>query len=184
MNIEERLIQEHSKHTTEEIAKYIGNDTDRFADLMQLFFGQELVLVQRSAWVLTHVCVEHPTLILPYQKEMIQALQQPIHPAVQRNILKILADKPLVLDEETEGHLVNICFDLIPQPHLPAAIRVHAMQYIANLTTRYPELAIELKTVIEDGMEHGTAGFRSRGAKILNKIRPIVDNFQELDGNE
>ncbi len=181
MDIQARLIQEHSKRTTEDITEYIGNDPTRFGELMQLFFGEELVLVQRSAWVLSHVCVEFPELILPYQEELIQALQQPIHPAVQRNLLKILAESKLPLSEDTEGHLVNICFDLIPQPHLPAAIRVHAMQYIANSTDQYPELAIELKTVIEDGMEHGTAGFRSRGKKILTRINPIVINLQDLD---
>lgn len=181
MNIQEELIREHSKATTKRITTYIGNSPELFAELMQLFFGKDTLLVQRAAWVMTHVCLAYQNLLLDYEEELIHALEHPAHPAVQRNILKILADKDLPLSEDTQGHLVNICFDLVPQPNLPAAIRVHAMQFIANLTETYPELAIELKTVIEDGMEHGSAGFQNRGQKILNRIQPIVQRLQDAE---
>ena len=47
------------------------------------------------------------------------------------------------------------------------------MQYIANLLPRYPDLAIELRPILEDGMEEGSAGFKSRGKKILKLINKL-----------
>ena len=173
MDIREALLSEHSRQKTDEIAAYIGTNEERFAELMELFIGEDKKLVQRSAWVVSNVAGFYPKFLLPYQAELIYVLEHPLHPSVQRNVLKILAENELQLTEETEGRLLNLCFDLLPNPQIPVAIRVHAMQYIAGFLKHYPDLAIELKTIIEDGMEHGSAGFKSRGRKILKMIQML-----------
>ncbi len=173
MDIREALLREHSKANTNQIAQYVGQDQALFAELMGIFLGKDPKLVQRSAWVVTEVAMLQPALILPFQRQLVQALMHPLHPAVQRNILKVLAENELPLTEETEGEILNLCFDLLPNPQIPVAIRVHAMQYIANLLPRYPDLAIELRPILEDGMEEGSAGFKSRGKKILKLISKL-----------
>jgi len=53
----------------------------------------------------------------------------------------------------------------------PIAIRVFAMTVLANLADTYPEIKGELIAVIEDQMPYGSAGFISRGKKILKKLK-------------
>ncbi len=43
------LLAEHSKAQTDKILAYIGNDSARFDELMQLFFHDEYRVVQRAA---------------------------------------------------------------------------------------------------------------------------------------
>ena len=170
MNIENQLLVVHSKTNNLLICNWIGSDKKRFAELMRIFLGKEYVLVQRSAWSVSELGIKNPPLIQPYLDTMIDAVEKPLHPAVQRNVLKLLAETDIKLTEDQEGKLLMIAFDLLADPNVPVAIRVHAMQFIANLCKTYPDLAIELKALIEDGMENGSAGFRSRGARILKKL--------------
>ncbi len=174
MNIRATLERRHSKETNLALTRWIGADPDRFAELMTLFFSDEKVLVQRSAWTLSQVGVRYPLLLLPYLEDLIKALDAPLHPAVQRNVLKVLADGGLAIPEELEGPLVDKSFDLLADPKVPVAVRVHAMQLLSNLCSNYPELAIELKAIIEDQMEYGSAGFQSRGRKVLKHLAKIL----------
>ena len=173
MDFQEALLREHSKDITRSIARYIGGDDQRFAQFLDLFLSAEPVIVQRAAWVLSEVGIAHPALFQTFQDRLVAALQQPHHPAVRRNILKVFADAKLRLSEEAEGIVVNLCFDLIANPQEAAAIRVHAMQFVANLLHEYPDLAVELKELLEDGLEHGSAGFCNRARKILQKINRL-----------
>ena len=173
MDIQDALVHEHSKANSLAIAEYIGNDPQRFTELMVPMLSEDSLLAQRAAWVFSSVGEAHPSLLLPYLDQLIDQLEDPVHPAISRNILRILAEADLPLSEDQEGLLVNSCFELMANPKVAVAIRVYAMQCIANLLDTYPELAIELKPLIEDGLEHGSAGFRSRGNKILKRIQKI-----------
>ena len=172
--IRETLETGQSKAKAEAICKWIGNDDERFAELMALFLSDEYRMVQRSAWVLSKVGERYPHLLEPYLPQLIGALREPLHSAVQRNVLKVLADTEIPVPEELEGPLVDQSFELLADPKVPVAIRVHAMQLLANLCRSYPELGIELKAIIEDNMEHGSAGFRSRGRKVLKAIEKLT----------
>lgn len=171
MNIKEQLLVAHSKANNLLICDWIGNNASRFKDLMDAFLGEEYRLVQRAAWAVSELGVKYPALILPYIDAIIKAVEAPYHQAVQRNVLKLMAENKIALTEDQEGRLLNIAFDLLADPINPVAIRVHAMQFIANLCRPYPDLAIELRTLIEDGMENGSAGFRSRGRRILKSLK-------------
>ena len=50
MNLREALLKEHSKKQMLKIVKYIGNDQQRFDELMKLFLESEYRITQRAAW--------------------------------------------------------------------------------------------------------------------------------------
>lgn len=170
MNIQQQLLTKHSKENTRLITEYIGNDCERFSELMAVFSGDEWAAVQRGAWVVSEVGNNYPQLLIPHLDDLLLAIENPVHPAVRRNGLKVIADTKVSLNEDQEGRLVQSAFDFLADPQEPIAIHVYAMQCIANLLPVYPDLAIELKTLIEDGMEHGSAGYRSRGKRVLKQI--------------
>ncbi len=170
MDIYQQLLKGHSKVNTRLITEYIGSDPERYATLMGIFNSDGWVAVQRGAWVVCEVGMKYPELLEPHLDDLIRAVESPPHPAIARNGLKVIAETNVPLTEDQEGRVVQLSFELLADPKTPIAIHVYAMQCIANLLTVYPDLAIELKTLLEEGMEHGSPGYRSRGRKILKQI--------------
>jgi hypothetical protein len=170
MDIRTQLLKEHSKANTRLVADWIGQDPQRVAHLVDLFINDEYRVVQRASWVVSEIGCKYPSLLEPYYAQIIATMQKPVHPGVLRNGLKFFAETQVKLPEEEEGLLVQLCFEVLLAPQQAIAVQVHAMQYIANLLPVYPDLAIELKEIIEMNFENGSAGFRSRGRKILKQI--------------
>ena len=50
MNIREVIASEHSKQNTLAIVEYIGDDPERFDELMSIFFEGVYRSTQRAAW--------------------------------------------------------------------------------------------------------------------------------------
>ncbi len=169
MDLRAEILREHSKPQALRIANWIGTDQQRFDQLIELFLNDHHRVAQRAAWILGFSAEAHPQLILPHLKSLLKNLQKPgIHDAVKRNALRIVA--LLELPDALMGLAADICFDFLANPKEPVAIRVHAMQVLYNISLKEPDLADELCLLIEDGMHHGSAGFRSRGRKILKAL--------------
>lgn len=88
---------------------------------------------------------------------------------VIRNMLKIFSETNIRLSESSRSILTNLCFDYLTG-NTPVAIKVYSMEIIYRFCIDYPEIMQELYVIIESQMDGGTAGFKSRGAKILKKI--------------
>lgn len=166
MNIRETLNAAHSKETTSDIVRYIGNDKKRFAELMQLFFEGDYQLSQRAAWPMSYVVSEHPGLATPYIKRWVDCLTQANwHPAIRRNILRAFAAIPIPV--KWQGKLMHLCFEFIANPHEAAAVKAFSLAILENMVGQYPEILPEIKVIIEARWESETPAFRSRARKIL-----------------
>ncbi|GHN02752.1 hypothetical protein WSM22_42410 [Cytophagales bacterium WSM2-2] len=53
----------------------------------------------------------------------------------------------------------------------PVAVRVFSMTVLGNLAVKVPELRNELIPLIEDQMPYVSAGFVSRGRKVLKQLK-------------
>jgi hypothetical protein len=152
------------------VARWIGNDPTRFEALLVCLQGDDIRLVQGSAWVVSEVGGVYPQLIVTQLDRLVGALARPLHPAVTRNVLKVIAELNPPLPEALEGELVARAFDLLEAPRTPVAIKVHAMQILANTCARYPDLAVELRETLQAQLPESAAGFRSRARKVLRQI--------------
>jgi len=168
MDIREALLQEHSKAMTLHITEYIGGSQQRFDKLMDLFLNDEYRVVQRSGWVVSHVGERYPKLMTPHIKACIAYLDNPPHDAVKRNILKVLAQ--IDVPEEHQGLLVDKCFKFLYDPKEPIATHVFAMQCIFEIGKKEPDLFYELKQILEENYENGSAGYKVRARRILKYI--------------
>ena len=168
MDLRSAILAEHSKANTMLITGWIGDRPDRFDELMQLFIHKEYRVVQRAAWIMSHCVEKHPQLIEPHLDSLLTAMESPKHDAVLRNGLKVLAE--IELSPDLMGKAATLAFDLLAHPKSPVAIKVHSMQLLANICQVEPDLAGELRILIEDQWEEGTAGFKSRGKKILRQL--------------
>ncbi len=171
MDIRATLLVEHSKANTLKIVNYVGSNQKRFDDLMELFLADEYRVTQRAAMAVGHAADRHPQLIKKHLKSLLENLRKPeIHDAIKRNTVRLF-DKHFDLPEELMGMAAEICFNYLDDPQEAVAIRAFSMGVLYKICQLEPELGNELIMVLEDHLPHGSAGFKSRGKKILAKLR-------------
>jgi hypothetical protein len=169
MDLLKLLRAEHSKRQTDRIVAYIGDDKERFATLIQLFFTGEYRITQRAAWPLSYCVRRHPGLIGPYYRQLLDNLgRKDIHVAVIRNTVRLLQD--VNIPKRWHGRVMSICFDFVADAETPIAVKAFALTILANLSGDYPEIRGELKLIIEAQWEHATPAFRSRARRILKEL--------------
>jgi hypothetical protein len=169
MHLLQLLKDELFKEQKDRIVAWIGKDKDRFAGLIDLFFKGDNRIAQRAAWPLSYCVRNHPELITPYYKQILDNLDRKnIHPAVVRNTIRLLQD--VTIPKKFHGRVMNKCFDLVQLPETPIAVKAFSLTVLSNLAAEYPEIAAELKLIIEDQWDHATPAFRSRAKQALKKM--------------
>ena len=169
MNVESEILREHSKRQCLRIANWIGADKKRFKQLMVLFLKGEYRTTQRAAWIVQHCADMHRELLVPYLSPMIDRMLEPgAHVAVKRNVIRILQD--IEIPRRLAGKIATVCFDMLSSAREPIAVKVFSMTVLANIAREEPELKNEIRILVEQQMPTGSAGFRSRGAKILKRL--------------
>ncbi len=169
MDIKKALLEEHSKYQTMKIVNYIGTSPSRFNHLMEILMGDDSLVVQRAAWVLTH-CIEiQPELLQDKHYDLlIEALENPLHDAVKRNILRSI--QFIEIPEEWQGYFYSKSATLAISSKEPVAVRVFALQVMFNIGKGIPELRNELWELLSDLKDHEKAGMRSRVKRLMQEI--------------
>ncbi|MCX6350290.1 MAG: hypothetical protein NTX03_00325 [Bacteroidetes bacterium] len=172
MNLRQQLLQEHSLSNTLFITQYIGEDAEKFAELMEIFLGDNYRLTQRAAWVVSHVVEAHPHLLKPYYKKFIQHLNQPnIHDAVKRNTIRVL--QFVEVPKTYWGALADICLRFVADKKEPIAVRVFSLTVLANLCIKQPDLKNEILLLIEDLLPYASAGLKNRALRVRGELKKI-----------
>jgi hypothetical protein len=175
MDLEQRLLREHSRRNAEQIASWVGGDTRRFHGLMRIFLRGGPLLAQRSAWVVSICAESHPALIPPYLRRMIARMLEPgMHDAVRRAVVRIL--QTVEIPPPLLGRVASVCFDQLSSAGAGVAVKVFAMTVLGRIAEGRPDLARELRIVIEQQLPFASAGFAARARMILKtpftKISP------------
>ncbi len=171
MNLREALETEHSKLRTMEIVDYVGDNGERFAELIGIFFGGEYRLAQRAGWSLTYCAERHPELVAPYIYRLVDLLQEKqAHNAVRRNVARLL--QFVEIPEKLIGKAYSHCVELFDDQAEPIAVRVFALEVATQIAIHEPELINELQMIVKKHLPHASAGIRSRARKILSAKSP------------
>ena len=169
MNLREEILKEHSKAQSKKIVNWVGSNLQRFDELFSLFLNDEYRVVQRAGWPVSNCVIAHPTLINKHWKELIHNLKQPnLHNAVKRNSIRLMQD--IEIPVKYHGEIMDTCFKFLESPEEALAVKVFSMTVLGNLAKTYPEIKPELKLLIEDQLPTQTAGFKSRGKKVLKML--------------
>jgi hypothetical protein len=174
MDLKAELLHEYSKKHTIELASEIVADPTQFPMLMAYFLNddeQGYRLSQRAAAIVNAVCEQRPDFLKPYYERIILNLRNEVHDAVKRNTVRLLQFHEI--PEDLMGETAHICFELLQSAKEPVAIKVFSMTVLLNIVKRVPELKSELEYMIEEQMPYGSAGFVSRGRKILKALQSI-----------
>jgi len=169
MDIKAALLNDRSKAQAQGIAAYIGSDPERFKILMTLFLQGEYRVTQRAALVLRICSENYPALVRPYLGDLIYNLDRPVPDAVKRNTIRHL--QYISIPPALQGKVAHICFNYLTGQE-PVAVKAFSMTVLANLAKTEPDLANELKIILQDQLPHASAGFSARARKILRDFTP------------
>lgn len=159
------ILSEHSRTMADAVVQRIGTDPKRLTALLELLSEGEYRLTQRAAYPLGIIGEKHPQLLQPHLHHLIQKLTEPAHPALYRNVLRLLEDVEIPVEEY--GILADVGFKFLYAAETPIAIKAFAMTVLHKICLAEPELAEELCLYIEERLPYETAAFKSRGKKIL-----------------
>ena len=170
MNIEDQLLQEHSKENTQCIVQYIGTDQNRLKELMQCFFSDTYRVSQRAAMAVSHCFDEHPDMMQPYQIRMIELLETPkLQIALKRNIVRIL--QFMEFPEQYEAQLFDRCLGYLTDAKEAIAVKAFSMTILYNICKNHPDLKHELIPILQELLlQSESAGIQNRGRKVLQAL--------------
>ncbi len=168
MNYVRQLLKEHSRSNTDFIAKAIGNDALEFKKIIDIIYNEKAPLPQRASWLLTIVNDKYPALLIPYIPLFIANIPKFKIAGIKRNMLNVLASQKIAKNQQ--GKLLNLCFDLLLSSEETVAVKVHAMQAIANIAKKHPELQNELRAAIEDQNPKNSVAFHARARLVLKRF--------------
>lgn len=160
------LQAEHSKAQMQKIVDWIGNDQQRFDNLVKIFLTGEYRIIQRAAWPLSQCAKKYPALVNKHYKSLLQQMQDPKqHPAVKRNVLRIFDN--IEIPQKYHGRLMTLCMDYIADPKEPIAVQAFALGVLKKLATFYPEIRPEVEIIIASRLPNATAAYCSRARAFL-----------------
>lgn len=169
MNLEEQLLQEHSRSNCDIVVNWIGRSQKKFDQLFHLFIHGESLITQRAAWPLGYAVQKYPQLIHKHFAILLNNLTRPgIHNAIRRNTMRLLQD--IHIPEPYQGQAMDIAFNYILDPKEKPAVKAFSLTVLENMLEQYPEIGPELKLTIQDQWAHQTAAFHSRAKKILTRL--------------
>lgn len=176
MDLKTEIVQRFDKIKAKKLARNLTDDPALFSELITYVISDEIELSKYSSWLINHAMDIDKSVVLPHLKTLIHNLEKKgLHDWTIRSTVKALAE--VDIPEPLQGIALQNCFDYLLDPKTAVAIQVHAMQTIFNISKNEPDLLRELAEVIEDGLPHGTAGYKSRGNKLLKKIRAILKKY-------
>jgi hypothetical protein len=179
MTIRELLLGEISKKHSDEIAKMTVKNPLIFDELWDISLSDEEPVNWRAAWVIKSIWEKHPHLVGPHIQKMRLALPGIKKGGVKREYLKMISEFPLPENEEELGILLKTCFDYLADPIEPAAVKVHSISILCEISKSIPEIIPELCTTIEVAMQEGSPGIVNRGEKALKELHQIEFNFSK-----
>ena len=169
MDLGQQLLAEHSRQSTDRIVRWIGADASRLAQLMNVFLGSDSLLTQRSAWVVGVFADVHPVLLEPWMAKMLRKIREPgVHDAARRNVVRAL--QFVEISERLLGKVASVCFDELSSGTSPMAVKACAMTVLARIAEREPDLAREVRLIIEQQLPYGAPSFHARARRILKSL--------------
>jgi hypothetical protein len=170
----EELLKEHSKKMALLVSRYVGNDPERFALLVDLCFDEDVRVVQRAMWVVSHCTDNFPELIIPHLGRFLEyAGNEPPHVAVKRNVLRIMKSGPI--PEELEGAVYDLCWKLAYSTKEDVAVRAFALFVMCRVAEKYPELREEVISIAEGFAESESKGLLSCGRNVVKQLQKLHD---------
>lgn len=171
MQFKDLFANETSRANTDYVKNIIHQKPEIYEDLFELVLKNEEPYSRRAIWVFDSCDEERPGMAKPFLPKLIDHLDKFDHDGMKRHSLRILSRNKI--PEKQTVKVLDFCFKMLTLFEA-AAIKVHAMQILYNISQHVPELKPELISAIEMAVQEGTTGVKNRGYRMLKKLRKEI----------
>ncbi len=173
MDIKKQLEKGFSKMNSVKISLYVGADADRFAELMSYMLGDDRELSRRAAWAVSFCFENHPFLFDAHVEELVNVMaSKKYHDAVKRTATQAL--QYMEIPEDLEGPAYDNAIAILNDTEEPIAVKAYSMSILEKIALKFPELKQEVILIVENQIPYSSAGYKSRGTKLLKKLKERV----------
>ena len=156
-------------------ANEIASQPEFYSELMEIALYNTEQKSWRGAYLIDKINDKFPNLILPYLEKITTQLKIEKNSSKKRHFLKLISMNNI--EEKHLSFLFEYCIGAMRDNNEPTAVRANAMQVLYNISEYEPELKSEALACIEHEIEnHATAGIRSRGYKLAQKLYSYLEN--------
>ena len=118
-----------------------------------------------------------PILFEPYFNKMLLNIKKPAPNAILRNTLRTW--QFLELPQNLVGEIYSFCFNILEDPESPIACRVFSMSICEKISLENPDLMEELIILIDENIHLSSAGFESRGNKVIKHLKQQIKTSKQ-----
>ena len=170
--LKSQILKSRSTDHWRTIIETVSQSSSLFSNLVDFAYDPDETLSFRASWILDKCTEQHPQLLDEVKiAKIVTNTVNHTNQSVIRASLRLLSREKL--STSTLGILTNQCFRWLGSNSSSIAVKVHAMQVLYNITLKEPGLKNELKILIEDQLPNGSAGFKSRGKRILKQLEKL-----------
>jgi len=172
----------HSLEKRKEMSTLALNDNSLMEPLMSIAFDIDDNVSCKSCWVIEYTVKQKRELLFPHIDFFIDNIQRVIHDSSIRPCAKICEilikdyfskTKNSTQKVLTQQHLESIttaCFDWLIGEHKVAA-KAYSMTSLLLLGRKFDWIHPELKMVLEQNYESGSAAYKARARMTLAKLK-------------
>lgn len=172
MMLQQLLAKKRSKATVHQITVFVGNDSNRFAELVEAMFHGTPQATFTAAWSMSYCAEQFPELLHKHYTSLLAAVsKKDSSETLKRNIIR--AFQFAEIPKRHQGKVATCCFRFLEDKKEAIAIRVFSMSVLANLAMENPGLKEELILLIEDGIPYASPAYLSRAKKVLKRLKSL-----------
>lgn len=168
--IAESILEDRSSENLRGIGNRLKKENADLGEYLDLLW-EEHPIGMRFTWLMGGLCERAPEMIAPHLPRLFTAKEELNFPGYDRSLAKWMS--LCGIPEEIEGEVADQLFEWMLDPQIKVAVKAFSMTALANLSRKYPELGTELRLIIEEQFEEGSAGYKSRGRKVLAQLDRI-----------
>ncbi len=171
LTFEKYLSFDSSKANLDFVVELVGNDITKFKKLMDLALNASPIVAMRAAHVAERISRANTEMITPYIDIILSQFFSFKHQGQKRAFTK--AFSRLHFTEDQLGRVVDICFNCIDNPKESIAVQAFSMEILFNTSLKIPELRNELQLILEERMDEGSPGWKSRARNYLHQLAKL-----------
>lgn len=173
---------DHSLAKRTEISDLIMERPKNIGTLMQIAFQIDDPISPKAGWVLEYIAKDHINLLLPYMDKFTKHAGTVHRDSAIRPMAKICeylmksyfgSEDVVTRNTLTTEHLLKIttlCFDWLIGEHKVAA-KAYSMTSLLLLGRKFDWIWPELRMILEQNYQNGSAAYRARARMTLAKIK-------------
>ncbi|WP_396128425.1 hypothetical protein [Exiguobacterium mexicanum] len=151
----------------DEVVEFVGNDQDRFNELMTGLTDDRPVVRMRSADAIEKLTRRHPELLHAHQTTLFQQLHTTPQQEVRWHLAQLMPR--MTWTEEEASDIAHVLTDWITA-ETSSIVIVNALQAMFDLSAVHPRFRDKLKALLETQLEAGSPAVKRRSKKLLQKL--------------